>query len=160
MINPARGTAFAEAPGCSTGQLELAVVAARWAFKPRRHLPHSERQRMLRAASEVLIANAEPLASLFTREPGRPLPNARSEMLVAAQWLAAFADQELPAHRIEKGDGQLVDVTNGVLKIGKLFRDIFPPGVLNIITGRDDLGPKMTAHSGFAKFRSPVRLHR
>lgn len=37
------------------------------------------------------------------------------------------------------------------LKIGELFRDIFPPGVLNIITGGDALGPMMTSHPGFDK---------
>lgn len=38
-----------------------------------------------------------------------------------------------------------------VLKIGEMLRDVFPAGVLNIVTGGDDLGPKMTAHPGFAK---------
>ena len=37
------------------------------------------------------------------------------------------------------------------LKIGELLRGIFPPGVLNIISGDDALGPLMTAHPGFAK---------
>ena len=37
------------------------------------------------------------------------------------------------------------------LRIGELLRDIFPKGVLNIITGLDELGPMMTAHPGFAK---------
>jgi acyl-CoA reductase-like NAD-dependent aldehyde dehydrogenase len=37
------------------------------------------------------------------------------------------------------------------LKIGELFRDIFPPGVFNVISGGDELGPMMTSHSGFAK---------
>lgn len=37
------------------------------------------------------------------------------------------------------------------LKIGELFREIFPPGVLNVISGDDDLGPLMTAHPGFDK---------
>ena len=37
------------------------------------------------------------------------------------------------------------------LKIGELFRDIFPPGVLNIVSGSDRLGPWMTSHPGFAK---------
>ncbi|HAY07849.1 MAG TPA: aldehyde dehydrogenase family protein [Hyphomonas sp.] len=37
------------------------------------------------------------------------------------------------------------------LKVGELFRDIFPPGVLNIISGGDQLGPQMTSHPGFAK---------
>lgn len=38
-----------------------------------------------------------------------------------------------------------------MLKIGELLNDVFPPGVLNIVSGGDALGPKMTAHPGFAK---------
>jgi acyl-CoA reductase-like NAD-dependent aldehyde dehydrogenase len=38
-----------------------------------------------------------------------------------------------------------------MLKIGELFREIFPPGVFNVISGGDELGPWMTAHPGFAK---------
>ncbi len=37
------------------------------------------------------------------------------------------------------------------LKMGEIFRDILPPGVLNIISGGDNLGPWMTAHPGFDK---------
>lgn len=38
-----------------------------------------------------------------------------------------------------------------ILKIGELLNDVFPPGVLNVVSGNDDLGPMMTAHPGFAK---------
>jgi acyl-CoA reductase-like NAD-dependent aldehyde dehydrogenase len=37
------------------------------------------------------------------------------------------------------------------LRIGELLREVFPPGVLNVIAGGDELGPMMTAHPGFAK---------
>lgn len=37
------------------------------------------------------------------------------------------------------------------LKFGELVKDILPPGVLNIITGGDALGPWMTSHPGFDK---------
>ena len=37
------------------------------------------------------------------------------------------------------------------LKMGELFKDIFPPGVFNVLSGGDELGPWMTAHPGFAK---------
>lgn len=37
------------------------------------------------------------------------------------------------------------------LKIGELLREVFPAGVLNVISGGDDLGPMMTRHPGFAK---------
>lgn len=38
-----------------------------------------------------------------------------------------------------------------VLRLGELLRDVVPAGVLNIISGGDDLGPMMTAHPGFRK---------
>jgi acyl-CoA reductase-like NAD-dependent aldehyde dehydrogenase len=37
------------------------------------------------------------------------------------------------------------------LKMGELFREVLPPGVLNFISGTDELGPMMTAHPGFNK---------
>ncbi len=37
------------------------------------------------------------------------------------------------------------------LKLAELWRDILPPGVFNVISGDNDLGPMMTAHPGFAK---------
>ena len=37
------------------------------------------------------------------------------------------------------------------LKLGEMLRDILPPGVFNVISGGDELGPMMTAHPGFAK---------
>ncbi|MGI4818356.1 MAG: aldehyde dehydrogenase family protein [Janthinobacterium lividum] len=37
------------------------------------------------------------------------------------------------------------------LKLGELLIDVFPKGVLNIISGGDELGPLMTAHPGFQK---------
>lgn len=37
------------------------------------------------------------------------------------------------------------------LKLAELVKDMVPPGVLNIITGGDQLGPWMTSHPGFDK---------
>ncbi|WP_260582739.1 aldehyde dehydrogenase family protein [Sphingopyxis sp. PET50] len=37
------------------------------------------------------------------------------------------------------------------LKFGELVKDMLPPGVLNIVTGGDALGPWMTGHKGFDK---------
>jgi acyl-CoA reductase-like NAD-dependent aldehyde dehydrogenase len=37
------------------------------------------------------------------------------------------------------------------LKMGEITRGALPPGVLNIIAGGDDLGPRMTAHPGIDK---------
>ena len=37
------------------------------------------------------------------------------------------------------------------LRLGELWRKVLPPGVFNVISGSDELGPLMTAHPGFAK---------
>ncbi len=37
------------------------------------------------------------------------------------------------------------------LKIAALLRDVFPPGVLNVVAGGDELGEWMTAHPGIDK---------
>ena len=37
------------------------------------------------------------------------------------------------------------------LKLGELFNTVLPPGVLNVLTGSDQLGKQMTTHSGIAK---------
>lgn len=37
------------------------------------------------------------------------------------------------------------------LKLAELWREILPPGVFNVLSGGDELGPLMTAHPGFAK---------
>lgn len=38
-----------------------------------------------------------------------------------------------------------------MLRIAELVKDAVPAGVLNVISGGDTLGPRMTAHPGFAK---------
>jgi len=38
-----------------------------------------------------------------------------------------------------------------MLKLGELLRDVLPPGVLNVVTGGDHLGPLVTAHPGIDK---------
>jgi len=37
------------------------------------------------------------------------------------------------------------------LKFGELLRGVLPPGVINIVSGGDSLGPWMTSHKGFDK---------
>jgi acyl-CoA reductase-like NAD-dependent aldehyde dehydrogenase len=38
-----------------------------------------------------------------------------------------------------------------ILKIGELLQGVFPPGVFNVVTGGDALGPWMTSHPGINK---------
>ena len=194
VINPATGEVFAQAPDCTSGQLDDAVASAKAAFKSWRNVPIEARQAAVRKAGDVLLANADELARLFTREQGRPVDAAKQEIQGAALWLQAVAGMTPTVHVSEDSPQQFIEtryVPLGVicaiapwnfpvtlamwkvapalvagntmvlkpspftplctLKIGELLRDVFPPGVLNIISGGDALGPMMTSHPGFAK---------
>ncbi|MEE4302120.1 MAG: aldehyde dehydrogenase family protein [Pseudomonadales bacterium] len=194
VVNPANGEAFAQAPDCTPVQLDAAVTAARAAFPSWKATPIAERQAMVRKAGDILLAHAEEMAPLFTREQGRPVDAALQEIQGAGAWLHACADMTPPEHVITDDDAQYVrtryvplgvvcaispwnfPVTLSiwkigpalvagntmvlkpspftplcVLKIGELLRDVFPKGVLNVITGGDELGKWMTSHPGFDK---------
>lgn len=194
VVNPATGKPFASAPDCSKAQLDAAVAAAKTAFKSWRRTPIAERQAMVAKAGELLIAHADEMARLFTREQGRPVDAAKQEIAGAGAWMQAVSGMTPPVHVSEDSDTQFIEtryVPLGVicaiapwnfpvslamwkvapalvagntmvlkpspftplctLKIGEIFRDVFPPGVFNVISGGDDLGPLMTSHPGFAK---------
>ena len=111
VINPANGQIFATAPDCSPEQLDIAVAAARRAFRTWRAVPIGERHACLRKAGDILEANAEQLARLFTREQGRPTDGALSEIGIAVAWLRAYAAMIPPTHVIDNGDGQRVETS-------------------------------------------------
>ena len=194
IINPATARSFAKCPDASAAQLDSAVRAATAAFKTWKLVPVEERRALLIKAGDLIMANADPLASLFTKEQGRPVELAKQEILGAGYWFHATAALDLPVDITEETEARRVEVHHdplGVvcgivpwnfpvllaswkiapalltgntvvvkpspftplctLKIGEILRDVFPKGVLNIITGGDALGPLMTAHKGFAK---------
>ena len=194
VINPATGQPFAAAPDCTKAQLDTAVAAAKRAFKTWRATPIAERQAMVAKAGDLLLAHADEMARLFTREQGRPVEAAKQEIQGAGLWMKAVAQMTPPVHVSEDSAAQFIEtryVPLGVvcaiapwnfpvnlamwkvapalvagntmvlkpspftplctLKIGEIFADVFPPGVFNVISGGDDLGPMMTSHPGFAK---------
>lgn len=194
VVNPATGKAFAQAPRASADDLDKAVAAAQRAFKTWKNVPIAERRDALRKAGQIIMANAQALASLFTAEQGRPVAFAEQEVQGAGYWLLSTAELDLPVDVTEDSETRRIEVHHvplGVvcgivpwnfpvllaswkiapallagntlvlkpspftplctLKIAALLKDVFPPGVLNVITGGDELGPMMTAHKGFAK---------
>src|SRR5882672_10651352 len=98
VVNPATGQVFAAAPDCARDQLDAAVAAARKAFKTWRATPIEERQALVRKAGDLLIAHAEDLGRLFTKEQGRPVEAAKQEILGAGAWLKAVSQMSPPVH--------------------------------------------------------------
>lgn len=109
VINPANGQVFAEAPNCSAAELDRAISEAREAFPAWRATPISERQKLLAAAADLLEAHAADLGMLFTREQGRPVEGAMAEVGIGVAWLRAYSGMQPPVHRVESGDGQVIE---------------------------------------------------
>ena len=78
--NPATGEVFAQAPAAGAAELDRAVAAATKAFPGWRDTPMAARKAALLKASSIIDAHAGELALLFTREQGRPLPGAETEI--------------------------------------------------------------------------------
>jgi len=88
VVNPATEEMIDAAPRASSGDVDLAVAAARRAFPEWRRMPGIERAEKLHRAARLVREDAEPLAILLTKEGGKPLPENRDEV----EWVAACLD--------------------------------------------------------------------
>ena len=70
----------------------------------------AERKAALRAAADIIDAHADELASLFTREQGRPVPGAKAEIRGAAMWLKATTMLDLPIEVTEDSATRRIEV--------------------------------------------------
>jgi acyl-CoA reductase-like NAD-dependent aldehyde dehydrogenase len=110
VINPANGEVFAQAPDATAADLDHAVGSAAAAFKLWKHRPWAERAALLFQAGEVIIANAESLARLFTREQGRPADGALQEVKATGEWLKTVSAMTLPVEVAQDGPKQRIEV--------------------------------------------------
>ena len=188
VINPATAEPHAAAPDCTRGQLDAAMEAAAKAHRDWKGDEAARRAALLRAA-EIVNDAADAIAPTLTAEQGKPLRDAKREVLACAMWLRYYAELEIPREVIQDDDKAVVEVVRrplgvvaaitpwnfpvslagwkiapsllagntlvlkpspftplATLQLGTLLRDVFPPGVLNVVSGGDDLGAWMTSH--------------
>lgn len=81
VINPATAAPFAEAPDVSPAELDRAVATARAALPGWAGTPHGTRAALVAALAEAVEQHADSFARLLTREQGKPLAEARREVL-------------------------------------------------------------------------------
>lgn len=104
--DPATGAPVGRTAAATLAQANDAVAAAArvaraWAAEP-------DRPALMRAAAEAIDAHAEELATLLTREQGKPLAEARTEVGRAALWLRHYAAADVsPATIIESSDRRI-----------------------------------------------------
>src|SRR5262249_2091529 len=75
VINPSTAAPFARCPEASEGQLERAVASARHAFAAWSRLAPADRRKYLHKLAARVRDYADDLATVITREQGKPLSN-------------------------------------------------------------------------------------
>lgn len=109
--NPANGVVLAHVPDAGAEETRRAISAAATALVQWRNTLAKERAAILRRLYELMLANIDDLALLITSEQGKPLAEARGEVLYAAGFIEWFAEeakrvngeiipQNLPGRRI------------------------------------------------------------
>ena len=93
--NPATGELMATTFQAGPAELERAIVGAVDAFAGTRRLASFERRDALAHVAERISAEADDLAELLTRESGKPIRDARGEVVRAALTFRTAAEEAL-----------------------------------------------------------------
>lgn len=107
VINPATAEVFAMAPRCESAQLESAVTAAAQAFKGWQQ-DSQQRRLALTKMAEIIRDNSETLALLLTQEQGKPLKQARSEVISAVLQIQMATSLALPQEILQDTDQHFI----------------------------------------------------
>ncbi|MCZ8019697.1 NAD-dependent succinate-semialdehyde dehydrogenase [Novosphingobium sp.] len=94
VVDPARGETIAEVPLASPADLNEALAAAERGFALWKNTPAEQRAAVLTKAAALLRERADGIARLLTMEQGKPLAEARGEVMSSAglfDWCAAEA---------------------------------------------------------------------
>ncbi len=108
VTNPATGAQIAFVPDMDAVDAERAVFAAQAAFPAWRGKLAKERSRILRNWADLIAARADDLALLLTTEQGKPLAEARGEVMGAAAFVEWYAEEArrvygdtIPTHKAD-----------------------------------------------------------
>ena len=98
VVNPATGDAIAEVPLASSSDLDAALDAADRAFAPWRATDVEARGAILHKAAALMRERADAIAALLTREQGKPIAEAKAEVVGAAQMFDFYAEEAKRAY--------------------------------------------------------------
>lgn len=91
--NPADGTIIAEVANCGASETSRAIAAANAAWPAWRTLTAKQRAQILRRWFDLILQNTDDLARLITAEGGKPLAEARGEVIYGASFVEWFAEE-------------------------------------------------------------------
>ncbi len=93
VTNPATGEVLGGVPVMSAAEISAAIDAAEAAWAGWRARTAAERAAILRRWNDLILENKEDLAQLMTAEQGKPLAEARGEIVYAASFIEWFAEE-------------------------------------------------------------------
>jgi acyl-CoA reductase-like NAD-dependent aldehyde dehydrogenase len=117
VVNPATEEKLADCPRASESQLNAAVAAAKAAFPTWSKTAIDERKAVVLKIADVVEANAAELAQLLTKEQGKPLEDATTEVYGMAAFCRYFTSLDLPVEVLEDSEGRRVEVHRNPLGV-------------------------------------------
>ncbi len=93
VSNPADGTQIAQVADMGAEETREAINAAHEAFPGWAARTAGDRSKTLRKWFELIVQNADALAALLTAEQGKPLTEARGEVIYGASFIEWFAEE-------------------------------------------------------------------
>ena len=91
--NPADGTIVGSVPDCGAAETRRAITAANAALPAWRAQTAKQRAALLRRWYELMLLNADDLALILTTEQGKPLAEAKGEVMYGASFIEWFAEE-------------------------------------------------------------------
>ncbi len=109
VTNPATGAVIGHVPKLGQAEAAQAIADANAAWPAWRKKTAKERASILRKWFDLMVANADDLALILTSEQGKPLAEAKGEIMYAASFLEWFAEEgkrvygdTIPTHAADK----------------------------------------------------------
>ncbi len=91
--NPASGESLGSVPDMGAAETRRAIEAANRAWPAWRAKTAKERAAVQRAWFDLIVANVDDLATIMTAEQGKPLAEAKGEVLYGASFVEWFAEE-------------------------------------------------------------------
>ncbi len=108
VVCPSDGKPFATIPRSGAAEIDRAVRAARTAFETTwSRFTAIERGRLLVRIAEAILANADELAALESRDTGKPVSQGRADIVATARYFEYYG------HAADKLHGETIPFHNG-----------------------------------------------
>jgi succinate-semialdehyde dehydrogenase/glutarate-semialdehyde dehydrogenase len=134
VFDKATGEEIARVPDMGAEETSAAIAAAHRAFPAWSKLLAKERSKIVRRWYELIVEHADELALLLTREQGKPLAEARGEIIYGANFVELFAEEAkrvygetIPTH---KADARVIVMKQPIGVVGAITPWNFPSAMI------------------------------